>query len=311
MKLIACLLAFMALAAFARAAPSADMSLERTDDGVTVELDGKPFTRYLFKGDQKPVLYPVIGPTGHPLTRPPEKVRDHPHHFSFWFTHGNVNGHDFWHGKKGARIVHRELVKAEVVPASSGGDAEEAVLVTRSDWLAGDGKVVCREQRTMAFGTWRDSRRIDVDVTISAADEPVTFGETKEGSFGVRVYPSMRVDAGKGGHIVNSRGDTDGDAWSKQAEWVDYHGPVDGKTVGIAILQHPTSFRFPTRWHVRPYGLFAVNPFMKGKGGEQTATSHTLKPAGSFTLRFRVLLHEGDEKAARIAKAFADYAARR
>ena len=37
--------------------------------------------------------------------------------------------------------------------------------------------------------------------------------------------------------------------------------PVEGKTVGVAILNHPDSFRFPTTWHVRTYGLFAANPF--------------------------------------------------
>ena len=50
-------------------------------------------------------------------------------------------------------------------------------------------------------------------------------------------------------------------AWGMPAKWVDYTGPVDGETVGIAILSHPKSFRPNTRWHVRGYGLFAANPF--------------------------------------------------
>lgn len=307
MMLLACLAAAFVVVAFTGAAPAAELVLKTSDEGVAVELDGALFTRYLFEGDKKPVLHPLIGPTGHPLTRPPEAARDHPHHYSFWFTHGNVNGHDFWHARKGERIVHREVVKAEVVAAKSGPPGE-AVLVTRSDWLAPDGATLCRERRKMTFGLWREARRIDVELTVTAADERVTFGETKEGSFGVRVFPTMRVDAGEGGRIVNSRGQTDAAAWGRPAEWVDYHGPVEGRTVGIAILEHPTSFRFPVRWHVRPYGLFAANPFMKGRGGERAAASHTLKRGESFTLRFRVLLHEGDEKEARIAEAFTEYA---
>jgi len=62
------------------------------------------------------------------------------------------------------------------------------------------------------------------------------------------------------GRIVNSAGDTDKDAWGKQAVWCDYHGPVEGETLGVAILNHP-QFRAPTRWHVRVYGLFCVDPF--------------------------------------------------
>ena len=77
----------------------------------------------------------------------------------------------------------------------------------------------------------------------------------------MRVAETMKVDAKLGGHIVNSEGLVDLKAWGKKASWVDYQGPVDGKKVGIAILNHPSSFRYPTFWHVRTYGLFAANPF--------------------------------------------------
>jgi len=33
-----------------------------------------------------------------------------------------------------------------------------------------------------------------------------------------------------------------------------------GKTVGIAVFDHPSNPRHPTTWHVRDYGLFAANP---------------------------------------------------
>ncbi len=69
------------------------------------------------------------------------------------------------------------------------------------------------------------------------------------------------MDDKAGGKIVNSDGLVDDEAWGKQAAWVDYSGPVDGQTVGIAILNHPQSLRYPTYWHVRTYGLFAANPF--------------------------------------------------
>ncbi len=139
------------------------------------------------------------------------------------------------------------------------------------------------------------------------------FGDTKEGSFGIRVPESMTVDAKRGGRIVNSDGKTDQAAWGQPAAWVDYHGPVEGETLGIAILNHPSSFRYPNRWHVRTYGLFAANPFGKkefgasdGPGGEAT-----LARGETLTLRYRVILHQGDEKEARIAEAFDAYAKQR
>ena len=36
---------------------------------------------------------------------------------------------------------------------------------------------------------------------------------------------------------------------------------LGGKTVGLAIFDHPSNPRHPTTWHVRDYGLFAANPF--------------------------------------------------
>ena len=298
-----CALAIVLCTQFA----AAEVTAERSKDGAVVKIDGQPFTEYLVVSGTKPVLWPILGPTGKPMTRaypmakvPEEKVRDHVHHRSFWFTHGRVNGVDFW-GENRATIKHREFTKLESGPT--------AVIEAVNDWLAPDGKKVCEERRTLRFGARDDARWIDFDTTIKATEGPVTFGNTKEGSFGVRVAESMRVDSKRGGRIVNSEGQTDGGAWGRPAAWVDYHGPVDGQTVGIAILNHPTSFRFPTHWHVRSYGLFAANPFglRDFPEGKEKDGSHTIPADQSMTLRYRVLLHRGDEKEGKIAEAFAAY----
>ena len=35
--------------------------------------------------------------------------------------------------------------------------------------------------------------------------------------------------------------------WGRRAEWIDYHGPdAQGKTVGIALFDHPANPRYPT-----------------------------------------------------------------
>jgi len=288
---------------------AAEFTIDRNDAGVTVKIDGKPLTTYLIKSGSKPILYPVIGPTGkavtrnHPMTKAgPGERSDHPHHRSLWFTHGNVNGHSFWHekkGDKGPQIVHKEFLKV------AGG--KQAVISTRNEWVAPNGKVQCEDIRTLTFHADAKRRMIDFNITVKAKSEKVTFGDTKEGSFGIRVAGTMKVDAKKGGKIINSEGQTDKKAWGKPAAWVDYHGPVEGETVGVAILNHPSSFRYPSHWHVRTYGLFAANPFgMKHFTGKPVG-AHTLEPGQSFSLRYRVVLHEGDEKKGDIAKAFAAY----
>jgi hypothetical protein len=288
---------------------AAEFSVEKADDGVTVRVNGQLMTRYVTQSGPKPILFPLIGPTGKEMTRgypmravTPDERADHPHHRSFWFTHGDVNGVDFWsENKNHGTIVHRDFVKLE------GGS--QAVIVTRNDWLAPDGKRVCEDERSFTFGANESARWIDVVLVVKATDGDVTFGDTKEGAFGVRVAGTMDVTAKKGGQIVNDQGLVNEAAWGQPAAWVDYHGPVDGQTVGIAILNHPTSFRYPNHWHVRTYGLFTANPFglHDFPGGKELNGAHTIKKGEAMTLKYRVLLHTGDEKQGRVAEQFAEY----
>ncbi len=253
----------------------------------------------------------------YPMKKKDGEATDHVHHRSLWFTHGDVNGVDFWlEGSRGGKQVHREFVRVE------GGD--RATIVTRNDWLSPAGEKVCDDERRLAFFADGDNRVIDFDITMNALDKPLVFGDTKEGTFGIRVAESMRVerkDPPGVGHITNSEGQTDGATWGKRTAWVDYYGPVqlegESKTLGIAILNHPSSFRHPTHWHVRTYGLFAANPFgihdfeetKDGKGPARGAGNHTVPSGGKLAFRYRVIIHPGDTKAAKIADAYTKYAA--
>ncbi|MFM8251759.1 MAG: PmoA family protein [Planctomycetota bacterium] len=289
---------------------AAEFTLTKDAEGVTVQVDGQLFTRYLVKSGAKPILWPVLGPTGKEMTRAypmkegnPDEKTDHVHQRSFWFTHGSVNGVSFWDEMKNhGDINHLEFVKVE------GG--AKPVLITRNQWVGPDGTKVCQDERTLRFGADAAARWIDFDVTVKATDGPLTFGDTKEGAFGVRVAGTMNVDKKLGGKIINSEGQTDDAAWGKPAAWVDYVGPVQGETLGIAILNHSGSFRFPSHWHVRTYGLFAANPFgLRDFYGKDSGKTGELKLAAgdSFTLRYRVLLHRGDETPEKIAKRWTEY----
>jgi len=287
----------------------AEVGMKKTDTGIEVTLDGQPFATYIFDSGFKPVIWPIVGPTGKEMTRAwplrkddASEKTDHVHQKSFWFDHGNVNGVDFWAetSKLQGKQVHKELSKAE------GGKV--GTLVARTDWNGPDGKTLLSDVRTVRFGGDKEMRYIDFDVVVTAVADEVTFGDTKEGSFGVRVNEEMKVERKTGGKIISSEGLENEKAWGKPAKWVDYHGPIRGETLGIAILNHPSSFRYPTHWHVRPYGLFAANPwglhdFTNGK----ERSDHTMKKGDSFTLRYRVIFHKGDEKQGKIEEAFVSY----
>jgi len=136
--------------------------------------------------------------------------------------------------------------------------------------------------------------------------------DKKDSGISIRVPSEMAVDKEKNvkgtGHIINSEGDKDGDAWAKRATWCDYYGTVGGKAVGVAMLNHPKSFRHPTPWHVRTYGLFTANAFgLQSLDPKSETGAFTLKKGDKITLRHRFIFHLGDEKAAKIAEAFAEY----
>jgi hypothetical protein len=294
---------------------AADVTVEPSQGGAVVKIDGKLFAEYLTKSGHQPAVWPIIGPTGKPMTRSypvgpllEGEMNDHPHHVSLWFTHGDVNRRDFWRSNEESRqdnqIEHREFVET-----SSQGDT--ATIVTRNDWIA-DGKKLCEDERTLVFGADDSGRWIDFTARIKATEGDLTFGETKEGAFGVRVNAPLTVDSHKGARIVNSRGQEDEKAWGQFAEWVDDYGPVEGEVVGVAMFSHPQNFRHPTRWHARSYGLLAANPFGDAEFGpdpsqpEQGAV--TIPKGDELVLRYRVLLHKGGPQEADISGAYRAFA---
>ena len=301
------------------AKPSQQTGVQITEltDRLRVEMNGQLFTEYHFKDTPRPYCYPIIGPGGLRMNRewPMKDIQgedhDHPHHRSLWFTHGAVNGQDFWsEGKNSGKIVHESF---SLISSSR----DVGVISAKNKWVSLDGKVQCTDERTLRiYARPATERLLDFEITIYASNGEVTFGDTKEGSMAIRLNETMRLKHNKTnadkptGHIVNSEGIRDGATWGKRAKWCDYYGLVDGKTVGVAIFDNPQNPRYPTWWHVRDYGLFAANPF-----GRHDFESLPDKNAGNFvvpagqsvTFRYRFYIHEGDDQQAKVAERYADY----
>lgn len=296
------------------AAGPGGVAIRQGQDAAEVSIGGTLFTRYIISGAPKPYCYPVIGPTGAAVTRnyPMKEVegeaKDHSHHRSLWFTHGGVNGTDYWAEGKRGKEIHRAFEALESGPVMGR-------ILARTDWVKPDGRKDCEDVRDIRFYNVAGGRMLDWTLTIHATEGPVKFTDTKEGTFGFRIATSMRLrrpDRKKGdGHIVNSEGQVDGETWGKSAKWCDYSGPVEGKTVGIAIMDHPQSFRHPTYWHVRDYGLFAANPFglhnFKNLKNQMPG-EYTVPKGGSVTFRYRCWIHEGDAEQAKVADVYEQFA---
>ena len=289
---------------------TSNVTLEKGDVAVAVKVDDKLFTKYVYDDEKraKPILYPVIGPNGVPMTRRypiekagPGEASDHPHHASLWYTHGEVNGISFWHvAKDTGEIVHEKFIQLE-----------NNVIATRNKWVGPKGKIVCRDERTLTFTATGDDRAIDVSIKLIADVGDVTFGDTKEGSMGIRSNPVLRLKGSVAkGKAINNEGVEGKAVWGKRAAWVSYWAPFEKGVVGFSIFDHPTNPRHPTWWHARDYGLVAANPFGIHNFEREPKGTGNLKilKGSDITFRYRFLFHKGDAKTAKIDERYATWA---
>jgi hypothetical protein len=301
------------------------VQLTKKGDSVEISIGGKPFSTYHFESEySKSFLQPLRDPKGIVLTRgipvgneiPADHQHDpalEPHQRAMYFAHGDIDGNSFWieqafskyytHSAppKFGRMVFRSLDEVKSGPSSG-------VIRATFDLEGSDQKAFAQETQSLKFSGDKDSRIIDCEFVIKAGDAPVHFGDTKEGTFGIRLAPEL--DAPNGLMVNSEGGRGEKQVWGKRANWVDVDGTIEGQKLGVAVFDAPDSFRHPTYWHARGYGLLAANPFglsffyqdPKKDGG------YTLPAGQSVKFHYRVLIHDGTYEDAHIAERYTAYA---
>jgi len=317
------------------------VKLVRNDEKQKVDIfvDGALFTSYQYPSDkEKTFLFPVYAPNGSVITRgypiEPRKGErvDHPHHIGIWFNHGNVNGLDFWNNssaipadKKNSygHIVHQKIVKAE--------NGKEGILEVVLNWEDNKGNTVLTENTRYIFSGDKDSRTIDHISTLTAINGPVTFGESKEGMFAIRVDRAFEMpskesliftddkgnpttvkatdNTGVTGMYTSSQG-LKGDAvWGTRNNWVMLEGIKNNVPVTMAIFDNPKNPGYPAYAHARGYGLFSINNFGQNSYDPKLEKmSFTIEQGKSVTLYHRFYVQSGktltSENANKIFKEF-------
>lgn len=293
---------------------------------VDVMIDGNLFTSYRWPDNiYKPILYPVLTSSGTEITRgfpldPREGERtDHMHQVGIWLTYGNVNGHDFWgNGSKGLGVKSDNggEIKHLGVEQLSGGTGEGS-FVARASWVNPSGKELLTERTVYHFIVDGPTRIIDRLTTLTATGEAVSFKDTKEGMFGIRVARQLEIPSeedvtltdaqghpttvekmsnkGVTGDYRNSEGATGEAVWGTRAKWMNLYGSIGDEKISLVISDHPENLNYPTYWHARGYGLFAANPFGVKDFTEGKEELNYVIPAGeSLTLRYRVIVSSGN-----------------
>jgi hypothetical protein len=288
---------------------------------VEVSIAGKLFTRYtMLCAPNKPVFYPILTDDGRSFTRrwpvepnaSPAESHDHVHHRGLWFTHSSVNGIDFW-SEEGKNIGKTITTRIGRHISGTGHGSFHA----DTEWRAPNGALIATDSREVTITALPNGGRyLDFDITIKPVGGPLLFGDNKDGAFGLRlpdslaVHPAVKPPTSGTGHILNSDGIKDSEAWGKRANWVDYWGPIDNETYGVAMFDSPTNVRHPQTWHARDYSLFTVNPFGLhdfGMGPKGTGDL-TVKQDGRLRLTYRLYFHRGNAEEANVAEKYRQYA---
>jgi hypothetical protein len=220
-----------------------------------------------------------------------------------------VTGVDFWAesaGKHG-RIVHAKW------------DANDVGMKEVNEWLTPDGDKILDEVRTITFSKIGPGYLFTLAVELKATVCPITFGDTKEGSMGIRIRYEFALNSksGTSGVIASADGHTfkfgakdNLPIWGEPADWHDYSGTVDGQAAGIAIFDHPSN-KYRAAWHTRVYGLMAANPFGRDKSGFPPMKGKTdlvkLAKGDTLKLKYALYVHDGDAKAGKVAEAYTTF----
>jgi len=299
---------------FAITVDASEISIVRENGKLIIKAGDDLFTQYIYKDEKraKPILYPVLGPFQKPMTRKfplgekgDGEEPDHPHHTSLWYTHGDVNGVDFWAvGENKGKIIHQEFL-----------NLEGNTFTSSNFWKDGQGKTICQDERTFHFYEFtKNERAIDIRITLMATVEDLVLGDTKEGSMGIRMTPEFRL-RGKvaRGSCLNSDGVVGKAIWGKRASWVSYWAMFDNKDFAISIFDHPSNPRHPTWWHARDYGLVAANPFGQHdfEGKPEGIGKMELKLGESVTFFYRFLFHLGDPTKSEVSKKYIEWSKRK
>jgi hypothetical protein len=306
-------------------APS--VSVADTGPAVEVRYDGRPLLKYNKahvepgegidpKYGRSAHIHPVWTPGGAIVTD--ELPPDHLHQSGIFLAHTRTNFEgrnvDFWNlaGGKG-RVRFKELRQT-----LSGPDAgqfqtvhEHVDLTTtpeKSEIAKSEigkitgGKVALIETWNVRVSTagWKSGYWLmDIDSSVRCAtDSPVKMPEYHYGGMAIR---AARPWVPKEVTFLTSEGDERIKGNHTRPKWCDIHGSIEGKTAGIALMTHPSNFRFPEPLRIHPTMPYMVyTPSFLG--------DWEITPAAPHNSRYRFVIHDGQLSPETLNQIWQNYA---
>lgn len=271
------------------------VTAEKIGDKIEIKINGNLFTNYIVSEYEKyPFFFPVNGPSNASVTS--IRNANFPHHSSLFFGCDRVNGGNYWQEDLGrGQIIS---LRADIIETGN----EKVVIENECIWRRPGANAPIKDKRFITISApSKEKFQIDFDVTMEMLMD-VTIEKTNHSLFSGRVDPDLAVI--NGGTMINAEGDKgEKETFGKRSPWMDCHGERQGKTEGIAILQHPSNDWYPAPWFTRDYGFFSPTPMYWPENDKNII----LKKGKVVKLKYRVLVHSGDHIEAGIANEFEKY----
>ena len=282
-------LSFLASPSFTHA----QVQFQKTEGSLEIRVAGQPFATYVWDDPKttRPYFKNVFAPGGIQVTRnhPPQPgdIADHEtFHPGIWWGFGDVGGHDYWRMK--AKIIGGNFIE------EPNGGGNQGTFAVRSRMLTTEGNATFGEQISRyTIIPQQNGILLVCETTLRRDQSDFWLGDQEEMGLGIRVATPIAVQSGHGGRILDSAGRTEIDKIrSHPSNWCDYSATLNGRFVGILIMNDPANFR-PPWWHAVDNGPLVANPLGESElSGRGKRSQNILVEKGQpFRLRYGLFIH--------------------
>ena len=291
---------------------SAPLDWRRGPDSFALLSGGQPVWQFNWATNYtKPFFHPVALPGRASLTwqSPP----DHPWHYGLWFSWKYINHVNYWEqDKQGQSQGTTEWRQVSATPFSNHSARLQMDLAYRPKPSA---EPVLTENRTITISAPASDGAYTMDwvMVFTANRQDVRLDRTPQTRQGTNVIPGGY--AGLSARLARSltnvhlaataaQGSSQNHRYGYEAPASDFNGQISGAEMGLAILDHPTNPRAPTRWYVITDPSV---PFWYINAAWLQLEPYDLPAGRSFTLRYRVIVHPDRWEAPRLQEETARF----
>jgi len=246
-------------------------------------------------------IHPLYGIDGEILTD--DFPVDHYHHHGvFWaWPHvkvGENREYDLWTDNT---ELKQRFCRWERIDTND----DSILLDVENGWFVGDEKVMKEVVSVRVFPQQGDSRSINVRLSFTPLNEPVTLRGAEEKSYGglaIRFKPGKNPSTGQMfSQITVPGGIAEEDLPETPLPWADFTSFFGEKETpsGATIFIPASHYDYPPTWLTRHYGAMCV--------GWPGVVGRTFSKGETFTIEYRLWVHQNAVNLDRLKQEYDDY----